>query len=115
MHPGQKNNLDALCKRYAIDNSQRALHGALLDAEILADVYLAMTGGQGDLTLDAAEEAVTQTPDSVEIRVNRANLVVVRADAAELDAHLRVLDILRKTGKGQCAWDRLDQSGKSEA
>jgi DNA polymerase III subunit epsilon len=109
MHPGQKNNLDALCKRYSIDNSQRSLHGALLDAEILADVYLAMTGGQGDLTLDTGEEIKIQTASNVEIRVNRANLIVIRADGMELDAHLSVLDILRKAGKGQCAWDRLEQ------
>lgn len=110
LHPGQKNNLDALCKRYSIDNSQRTLHGALLDAEILADVYLAMTGGQAALTLDAVEEIAIQTVNNVEIHVNRANLVVVRADGAELDAHLRVLEIVRKAGKGQCAWDRLEQA-----
>jgi DNA polymerase-3 subunit epsilon len=109
LHPGQKNNLDALCKRYSIDNSQRTLHGALLDAEILADVYLAMTGGQADLTLDTGEGIAIQTVNDVEIRVNRANLIVVRADGVELDAHLRVLEILRKAGKGQCAWDKLEQ------
>lgn len=114
LHPGQKNNLDALCKRYSIDNSQRALHGALLDAEILADVYLAMTGGQTALTLDAVEEIAIQTVNNVEIHVNRANLVVVRADGAELDAHLRVLEIVRKAGKGQCAWDRLEQASQME-
>jgi DNA polymerase-3 subunit epsilon len=109
MHPGQKNNLDALCKRYSIDNSQRSLHGALLDAEILADVYMAMTGGQAALTLDAGGEIAIQTVNNVEIRVNRANLIVVRADGAELDAHMRVLEVVRKAGKGDCAWDRLEQ------
>jgi DNA polymerase III subunit epsilon len=109
MHPGQKNNLDALCKRYSIDNSQRTLHGALLDAEILADVYLAMTGGQGALTLDAADEITIQTVNNVEIRVNRANLVVIRADGVELGAHKRVLEVVRSAGKGQCAWDRHEQ------
>ncbi len=59
MHPGQRNGLDALCKRYSIDNSHRQLHGALLDARILADVYLAMTGGQNTLALDEAVRAVT--------------------------------------------------------
>ncbi len=110
MHPGQKNNLDALCRRYSIDNSQRSLHGALLDAEILADVYLAMTGGQAALTLDAAREIAVQTVSNVEVRVNRANLIVTRADGMELEAHLRMLEILRKAGKGQCAWDDLEQS-----
>lgn len=114
MHPGQKNNLDALCKRYSIDNSQRSLHGALLDAEILADVYLAMTGGQADLTLDAGEEITIQTVNDVEIRVNRANLIVIRADGAELDAHMRVLQVVRSAGKGQCAWDRLEQPAATE-
>lgn len=109
LHPGQKNNLDALCRRYSIDNSQRTLHGALLDAEILADVYLAMTGGQADLTLDTGEEIAIQTVSNVEIRVNRANLVVIRADGVELDAHLRVLEIVRAAGKGQCAWDHVEQ------
>jgi DNA polymerase-3 subunit epsilon len=109
MHPGQKNNLDALCKRYSIDNSQRSLHGALLDAEILADVFMAMTGGQAALTLDAGEEIAIQTINNVEIRVNRANLIVVRADGMELDAHMRVLEVVRKAGKGDCAWDRLEQ------
>jgi DNA polymerase-3 subunit epsilon len=114
LHPGQKNNLDALCKRYSIDNSQRTLHGALLDAEILADVYLAMTGGQADLTLDTGEAIAIQTANNVEIRVNRANLIVVRADGTELDAHLHVLEILRKAGKGQCAWDRLLEQPAAE-
>lgn len=115
LHPGQKNNLDALCRRYSIDNSQRTLHGALLDAEILADVYLAMTGGQADLTLDAGEEIAIQTVSNVEIHVNRANLVVVRADGAELGAHLKMLEIVRKAGKGQCAWDRFEPSSKVES
>jgi DNA polymerase III subunit epsilon len=109
LHPGQKNNLDALCKRYSIDNSQRTLHGALLDAEILADVYLAITGGQADLTLDAGEEITIQTVSNVEIHVNRANLIIIRADGVELDAHARVLQIVRSAGKGHCAWDRLEQ------
>jgi len=67
-HPGQKNNLDALCKRYSIDNSNRSLHGALLDARILADVYLAMTGGQTSLGLDAGQGTV---PDHEQIEVQR--------------------------------------------
>ncbi|HEX5055963.1 MAG TPA: DNA polymerase III subunit epsilon [Gammaproteobacteria bacterium] len=114
LHPGQKNNLDALCKRYSIDNSQRTLHGALLDAEILADVYLSMTGGQADLTLDTGEEIAIQTLGNVEIRVNRANLIVIRADGAELDAHMRVLEILRKAGKGKCAWDSFEESAETQ-
>ncbi|MFP4161003.1 MAG: DNA polymerase III subunit epsilon [Ectothiorhodospira sp.] len=96
MHPGQRNSLDALCKRYDIDNSSRDLHGALLDARILADVYLAMTGGQKTLALgegDAARPGATQ----VGIRrlpADRPRLAVIRASEGEAAAHARVLERL---------------------
>ncbi|HEY3488294.1 MAG TPA: DNA polymerase III subunit epsilon [Gammaproteobacteria bacterium] len=115
MHPGQKNNLDALCKRYMIDNSQRTLHGALLDAEILADVYLAMTGGQTDLTLETVEKNPSAQATGNAIRIDRADLVVIRAVMAELDAHARVLEVLRLANKGGCVWDRMDQSHPMKA
>ena len=93
LHPGQKNNLDALCKRYFVDNSQRALHGALLDAEILADVYLAMTGGQVDLGL-RKEEGSGDSRDSGGIRRlpdDRKPTPVIRATTDEINAHEAML------------------------
>ena len=93
MHPGQRNSLDALCKRYSVDNSHRELHGALLDAQILLDVYLAMTGGQTALMLGE----VTEIHVSVSLRAGRrvarprGVLRVVRASDDELVAHERML------------------------
>lgn len=87
LHPGQRNSLDALCKRYAVDNSARELHGALLDAEILAEVYLAMTGGQATLDLSAATPAASgKTRDGSDGTLNRGPLRVIRAGDEELDA-----------------------------
>lgn len=112
-HPGQKNNLDALCKRYGIDNSERALHGALLDAEILADVYLAMTGGQSRLLLETEmePEVVTimanQAP-VVRLSKDRAPLPVILASATEQEAHTRQLEGIDRTSGGKCIWLRLD-------
>lgn len=95
MHPGQKNNLDALCRRYEVDNTQRDLHGALLDAELLAEVYLYMTGGQSALILDSHAETESGGVDSVsEIRRvdgNRAPLTILSASAEEIAEHERVL------------------------
>lgn len=106
-HPGQKNNLDALCKRYAVDNSQRDLHGALLDAEILADVYLLMTGGQTVLEL-STERAGTAGESKIDrsqgrISANRAPLRVIRATSLELKAHHAKLSAINN-GSGQCLW-----------
>ena len=97
MHPGQRNSLDALCERYGVDNSRRDLHGALLDARILADVYLAMTGGQGDLTL-GAEPVLQNVTDSAARRASRppVRIPVVRASEAELAAHEAILAALDK-------------------
>ncbi len=110
-HPGQKNNLDALCKRYGIDNSERTLHGALLDAEILADVYLAMTGGQSRLLLETEPEAVTtlvsQAP-VIRLSQDRAPLPVIPASASEREAHARQLEGIDRTSGGKCIWLRLD-------
>lgn len=103
MHPGQKNNLDALCKRYGIDNSHRTLHGALLDAEILADVYLLMTGGQTKLKLASSSG---NDADSTAIRrINRSanKLKVIKASADEITQHEARLDIVEKAG-GKCLW-----------
>lgn len=102
MHPGARNNLDALCKRYGIDNSHRELHGALLDAEILADVYLMMTGGQTDLALvdDAAEQS-----SGAELQFDMAgealpDLPIVMASNAEIERHEAILDALDKQSDG---------------
>lgn len=105
-HPGQKNNLDALCKRYGVDNSQRDLHGALLDAEILADVYLLMTGGQTNLMLGAESEdsnSATQQVSGIQpLNANRKPLKVIRAGAEELAAHEAKLNRLGDA----CLWRR---------
>ncbi|MCV2884006.1 DNA polymerase III subunit epsilon [Aestuariibacter sp. AA17] len=105
MHPGQKNNLDALCKRYGIDNSHRELHGALLDAEILADVYLMMTGGQTDLNLSGSGNNSNSTGADVirRLSANRKPLKIVRATADEIKQHESRLDIVEKSGS-PCIW-----------
>src|SRR5277367_5638210 len=106
MHPGQRNNLDALCKRYSVDNSHRDYHGALLDARILAEVYLAMTGGQAKLTLSAESDtarsgAFRATP----LRgAAAAPFIVVRPSEAELAAHEHVLALLDKASGGKTVW-----------
>jgi DNA polymerase-3 subunit epsilon len=106
MHPGQRNSLDALCKRYSVDNSHRDYHGALLDARILAEVYLAMTGGQAILTLSAeADSAASRTrrQDSAAGKVV-PRIPVIAADEEELGAHERVLKELDKASRGQTLW-----------
>ena len=106
-HPGQKNNLDALCKRYMVDNSQRDLHGALLDSEILADVYLMMTGGQRDLMLGQEEDEGGSEQGEVSVirrlGADRQPLPVVMANDNELAAHHRKLDEVQKAS-GDCIW-----------
>lgn len=108
LHPGQKNTLDALCRRYGIDNAHRELHGALLDAEILAEVYLAMTGGQTGFTLDDAGADVPGTEVSAETLAAPVRrgvpLTVVRADAGELEAHRAFLERLDAACEGGAAW-----------
>lgn len=104
MHPGQKNNLDALCKRYGINNEHRELHGALLDSEILADVYLAMTGGQTSLSLGSNDGNVTQVEGIQRLNTDRRPLPVVRASDEELALHAELLGILDKKSGGNCLW-----------
>lgn len=98
-HPSQKNNLDALCRRYGIDNSHRELHGALLDAEILSEVYLLMTGGQGSLSLSNDPGNTTGTADTSIRRLSDARepLLVIHASDAELSAHNQRLDDVAQT------------------
>lgn len=101
--PGQRNSLDALCKRLGVDNSHRELHGALLDANLLADVYLALTAGQGQLGF-ASEAAATETQVTVAALQIRVRPRVVRADAVEIQAHEARLVVLDKKAGGQCLW-----------
>ncbi|WP_434926162.1 DNA polymerase III subunit epsilon [Shewanella sp. HL-SH2] len=101
LHPGQKNNLDALCRRYGIDNTRRTYHGALLDAEILADVYLIMTGGQIKFNL-SSEKAGQEAGGIKRIDQNAFNLKVIRASADEIVLHEQRLDLVAKSGK--CLW-----------
>ncbi len=111
LHPGQRNSLDALCKRYGVDNSQRDLHGALLDAEILADVYLAMTGGQVSLHLGGEgphESGRGRSPaHRGRIRADRPRLPVVRADPADLAAHAERLAAIDSLSAEGCLWLQL--------
>ncbi|WP_111636659.1 DNA polymerase III subunit epsilon [Marinomonas shanghaiensis] len=106
-HPGQKNNLDILCKRYGIDNSHRELHGALLDSEILADVYLLMTGGQTSLGLATHADSDSKEEGGVEairrFSANRPALKIIRASESELKAHEERLDLIDKKS-GQSLW-----------
>jgi len=105
LHPGQRNNLDALCKRYEVDNSSRTLHGALLDAEILTDVYLAMTGGQVDLGLSLESASSSIEDDDGLVRVEHPALFVLRATDEELNQHqVRVEDIEKQSG--QCLYNQ---------
>jgi DNA polymerase-3 subunit epsilon len=109
LHPGQSCSLDALCKRYNIDNSQRELHGALLDAEILADVYLTMTGGQAALSLGGAESQPGLRPSAVRrVDPNRPRLRVIPASPQELEAHGRRLLAIGKES-GRCLWKELEE------
>ncbi|GAC10229.1 DNA polymerase III subunit epsilon [Paraglaciecola chathamensis] len=105
IHPGQKNNLDALCKRYGIDNSHRELHGALLDSEILADVYLMMTGGQTALNLSGKSnsDGGSQVEPIRRLDPSLNQLKVLRATADELAEHEKRLDLVTKEG-GSCLW-----------
>ena len=108
-HPGQKNNLDALCKRYGVDNSQRELHGALLDAEILADVYLLMTGGQTALSLGGNQSKSDGGEDQNELRrlaPGRKPLPVILATEEELVLHNQKLAVIAKSSGDNCVWLR---------
>jgi DNA polymerase III subunit epsilon len=102
LHPGKKNNLDALCDRYGVNNSHRKLHGALLDAEILADVYVAMTRGQESLIIDLAPAEATQV--QIAAAGERKPGIVLRASEDELAEHARVLAAIQKESKGKCLW-----------
>ena len=106
LHPGQKNNLDALCRRYAVDNAHRTLHGALLDAELLAEVYLAMTRGQESLMIE-----MTPTAQSTKMMAPLSSakpLQVLRATAEELMLHASLLADIEVASKRECVWNKLE-------
>jgi DNA polymerase III subunit epsilon len=105
LHPGRKNSLDALCERYAIDNSGRTLHGALLDAELLAEVYLAMTRGQDSLLMEL--DAAPACGLHAVLSDQHLPLHVLRADPQELAEHDRVLAEIDRDSKGNCLWKAL--------
>ncbi|NVJ61688.1 MAG: DNA polymerase III subunit epsilon [Gammaproteobacteria bacterium] len=111
MFPGQKNSLDALCKRYGIDNSHRTLHGALLDSEILADVYLFMTGGQTALTLSSHQDFLNQGKQNAGIRrIKRSSpLKVIKANTDELAKHESKLEDIRKASGKESIWEKVVQ------
>src|SRR5579863_10036563 len=116
MHPGQRNNLDALCKRYNVDNSRRELHGALLDARILADVYLAMTGGQGALALMEAVGAMRAAEGARPARMlvrTGITLLVVPATDEETHAHESMLALIARASGGRCLWPLADLGAPS--
>ncbi len=106
MHPGKRNNLNALCERYQIDNSARTLHGALLDAQLLAEVYLSMTRGQESLIMEAESMPAASAAE----KISRANLelIVVRASDEELAAHAGQLEDIDKASGGACLWRQIE-------
>lgn len=108
MFPGQRNSLDALCKRFEIDNSRRQLHGALLDAEILADVYLMLTGGQNSLFADDSAVNIEFEPKVFD--VNRPKLSVISATPDEISHHQQRLEAISKSSNGHCLWTQLNNS-----
>lgn len=106
LHPGKRNNLDALCERYQIDNSSRTLHGALLDAQLLAEVYLSMTRGQESLIMEVERAPVVSAAEAI----SRAQLrlVVMQASAEETAAHEQQLADINKASNGKCVWKLLE-------
>jgi DNA polymerase-3 subunit epsilon len=108
LHPGQKNSLDALCSRYAIDNSRRTLHGALLDAQLLADVWIAMTRGQESLEIAMNVAPALLMADTA--APSRVLLAVVRPDEEELAAHAAMCERIERESKGRCLWLHLPQA-----
>jgi DNA polymerase-3 subunit epsilon len=105
LHPGKKNSLDALCERYFVDNSRRTLHGALADAYLLAECYLAMTRGQESLMMELEAPAAAAAA-AAGIILDVSKLIVQRASPEELAAHEQYLDAMEKDAKGPCVWRR---------
>ena len=108
LHPGKKNSLDALCERYEVDNSKRTLHGALLDAELLADIYVAMTRGQESLMIEGEYGASSR--GEVAFASVKRELVVIAASPEELQAHMLQLQEIEQASNGNCVWNKLKQA-----
>ena len=106
LHPGRKNSLDALCERYGVNNTHRTLHGALLDAELLAEVYLAMTRGQESLVMELEEAPAAEAAGGVPLE--RVRLTVLAATEEELAEHGKVLQDIQAQSKGKCVWLELE-------
>jgi DNA polymerase-3 subunit epsilon len=107
LHPGKKNSLDALCERYQVDHAHRTLHGALLDAALLAEVYLALTRGQDSLAIEL--DRPRQPAEMLEARSDRPQLIVIRPSAEELDEHVRLLaDMEGENNRVPCVWRRFE-------
>jgi DNA polymerase-3 subunit epsilon len=117
-HPGQRNSLDALCKRYGVDNSGRELHGALLDSEILADVYLTMTGGQTSLSLagnasdgnGSGEGADNSATEIRRLPVDRQPTRIIRASEDDLAQHMARLEVIAKSAGAPSLWQQLAEA-----
>ena len=111
LHPGKRNSLDALCERYAIDNSSRTLHGALVDTRLLAEVYLAMTRGQESLLMDV--DSGNSIADAQGALDGDLELIVIRASDDEIEQHHRALADIDKSAESGCLWDRLERETAS--
>ena len=109
IHPGKRNNLDALCDRYGISNEHRVLHGALLDSELLADVWLAMTRGQESLLMSFGSSNENQTSDTKHLSFDASALPVIYADEHDIQEHQRYLDALSASNKAPTLWTTLEQ------
>lgn len=115
MFPGQRNDLDSLCRRFEINNSHRELHGALLDAEILADVYLAMTGGQASLTLEAMGNQNDSGMSEFQVDYSAMSLPLVKPTNSELESHQAWLSRLDDKVDEVCVWTRLNGVASTES
>jgi len=110
LHPGKRNGLDALCERYQIDNSARTLHSALLDARLLAEVYLCMTRGQESLVMEVDLPATAAAVAEAAAAVGALDLVIVRATDDELAQHAALLEDIQRASKGACLWRKLENA-----
>jgi DNA polymerase-3 subunit epsilon len=112
LHPGQRNSLDALCKRYGVDNSGRELHGALLDARILVDVYLAMSGGQAALTLEGDPSIAAERASAARRQRGAVHIPVIRANAAELAAHEQALATIDRASNAEALFRAFERGSR---
>lgn len=114
LHPGKRNSLDALCDRYEISNAHRKLHGALLDAELLADVFLAMSRGQNSFSIEVDEEPVVTVIETIELTEQDYNVTVLMADSNEIQAHEVIVADIGKATQGACLWQLGAEAKENE-